>query len=185
MRAVGVQIVSANNNTPKSLSPHGIQPEVEVVVTLDCQRSAGDSEEAKKNANSGALGIFRGSANLIPVLCGERFWFPRRGIGRLRSRVPRARHRVRTPYGPGSGGLLRYARNKGENQEECASGRGGGNFSPPPPRRLDFRKRRAGIRSSAEPIAALPRGRAFRLTPLRVPHVQRVAGRYVRILDRT
>ena len=158
MRAVGAQIVSANNNTPKSLSPHGIQPEVEVVVTLDCQRSAGDSEEAKKNANSGALGIFRGSANLIPVLCGERFWFPRRGIGRLRSRVPRARHRVRTPYGPGSGGLLRYARNKGENQEECASGRGGGNFSPPPREDWTFANGGRGSDRRRSPLRRCPAG---------------------------
>ena len=103
MRAVGAQIVNANNNTPKSLNPHGIQFEVEVVATLDRQRSAGDSAEAKKNAMSGALGIFRGSVNSLPVLCGERFWFPWRGNARLRNRVPRARHRVRTPYCPGSG----------------------------------------------------------------------------------
>ena len=79
---VRARTVGAKNTKPKNLAPRGMQSEADMILTLECQNSAGGLERAKEFAKSITLGIFRGPANLLPVLCGESFWPPLRKITR-------------------------------------------------------------------------------------------------------
>ena len=137
---VRAQIVNANNTIPKNFAPFGMQSEVELVVTLERQYVAGHLVGAKRIAKSSTFGVFLGSANLLPVLCGERFWLPLCGIKRVSfSRIagPQELEIQGEPQDedallPRVGSPLEYAGNDGENRDGGAPGAGGGNFSSLP-----------------------------------------------------
>ena len=64
------------NIIPKNFAPRGTQSGAELIRTLERQNSAGDFEK------SISFGIFRGSANLLPVLCGGSSRLSLRGMAR-------------------------------------------------------------------------------------------------------
>ena len=110
-----------------------MQPEAELILTPGRQDSAGGSEKAKGLAGSITFGILRGSANLLPVLSGERFWLPLREITRAPSSRVAAPHEPDTQGEPRSegallsrvGSFLEPAEYAGEFQEKKGAGCGG------------------------------------------------------------
>ena len=134
---ITARIVDAGNTIPKNLAPHGLQSEAELMLTLECQNSAADLEKAKESAESITFGVFRGSANLLPSLCGRGFWLPLREITRVSfSRVvaPREPEIQSEPQGedalfPPVGRFLGSAECGGECQAETEAGCDGRRFS--------------------------------------------------------
>ena len=73
---VRARTVGAKNIIPKNFAPRGTQSGAELIRTLERQNSAEDFEK------SIPFGIFRGSANLLPVLCGGSSRLSLRGMAR-------------------------------------------------------------------------------------------------------
>ena len=101
-----------------------------------------------------------------------------------RKRKNRASCRMRPPYSNGSE-VSRSIEETVARGRRGAQRRGAAATSLFCPKRLDFRKRRAKSKSSAEPAAALLPRDTFRRMSLREPHVLFVAGNCMRILERT